>query len=95
MSGPNGTPLLLIPVVARHTVQFRSGQTLVDVLRQVPTDSKKVLGMNVYRADGNPDYDPVFSARRGDRSIASFAVRPRDIIHLFYIDPNAPLRADN
>jgi hypothetical protein len=65
------------------------------MLRQVPTDTKKVLGIGVYRAGAQPDYEPVFTARRGDLAIAHFAVRPRDIIHLFYIDPNVPLPSAN
>jgi hypothetical protein len=88
--GPSGTPLLLIPVTVRHAVRITPGMTLADVLRQVPTDAEKVLGMNVYRAGPQPDYKPVFTARRGDSAIAHFAVQPRDIIHLFYIDPNVP-----
>ena len=93
--GPSGTPVLLIPVTVRHAIQITCGMTLADVLSQVPTDTKKVLGTNVYRAGAQPDYDPVFTARRGDSAIAHFAVQPRDIIHLFYIDPNVPLLPNN
>lgn len=95
VSGPNGTPMLLIPVTVRHAMEIARGMTLADVLGQIPTDTKKVLGMNVYRADAQPDYAPVFTARRGDSAIAHFTVQPRDIIHLFYIDPNVPLLPNN
>ncbi len=92
--GPNGTPVLL-PSADCRIVRFTLGLTVADVLRRVPTDAKKVLGINVYRTSAQPDRDPVFTAKRGDLAVAHFAIQPGDIIHLFYMDPNVPLRPNN
>ncbi len=90
--GPYGSPIL-VPSTACHIILFKPGMTTGDVFRQVPADPKKVLGVNVYRAGAKPDDKPVFTAWRGNWSMGSFALRPHDVVHLFY--RHQPLMPNN
>lgn len=91
ISGPYASPMLPRHAQNRRVFPFTRGMTLADVVRKVPVAPGKITCLAVYRAGAKPDDKPVFTGRRSDWWIAFFAVRPRDVIHLYYYDqPLAP-----
>ena len=76
-------------VEVRRAIPFKHGLTLAEVFRHLRLDASRHLAVSVYRARAKSVSTPVFYGEAGQKSITTFVMEPRDVVWLFYFDPNA------